>query len=129
MIILLDISCVVLQSDVKEALRTDGVEAANKLVQGNKEHSRSFLIGRLICKKESKEKSGTSSTSAVSDLYVSDLTGKIRAQLQQEMDEKLDQKVREMMKKLADKNPDLKVNIDESETSTEMSSGDDNVIS
>ncbi|KAL6526411.1 hypothetical protein OROHE_015420 [Orobanche hederae] len=35
---------------------------------------------------------------------MSDLTAKIRTQLQQEIDEKFDQKVREMMKKLAGQN-------------------------
>lgn len=118
-----------LQVDVKKALQHEGVEAANKLVHGGKEHHPSWLIGRLVRNKESKSKSSSTScdASSVPDNYVLDLTAKIRAQLQQEMDEKLDQKLREMMQKLSDQNPDLKVNLDDSKQSSEMSPGDDNV--
>ncbi|KAL6574731.1 hypothetical protein OROMI_012016 [Orobanche minor] len=116
--------------DVKKVLKTDGVEAADKLVHGDKKHRPSYLIGRLVQEKKPKSKSlapSASSSVQADDQYVSDLTAKIRAQLQQEMDEKLDKKVREMMKMLADKNPDLRLNIEDSEKATEESRGDDNV--
>ncbi|KAL6572319.1 hypothetical protein OROMI_013277 [Orobanche minor] len=116
--------------DVKKVLKTDGVEAADKLVHGDKKHRPSYLIGRLVQEKKPKSKSlapSASSSVQADDQYVSDLTAKIRAQLQQEMDEKLDKKVLEMMKMLADKNPDLRLNIEDSEKATEESRGDDNV--
>ncbi|KAL6555066.1 hypothetical protein OROGR_006324 [Orobanche gracilis] len=109
--------------DVKTILEAGGsIEAANKVVRGEKEHSPSWLVGRLIRKKQSKEKSATSTTSGASNQYIADLTEKIRAELTQEMDDKVDRKVREMMKKLADKNPALKFDID----ATDISSGNDN---
>ncbi|KAL6535019.1 hypothetical protein OROMI_026393 [Orobanche minor] len=113
--------------DVKKVLQTEGVEAANKLVHGGKEHSPSYLIGRLIRKKEPNSKSSTSSgTSSVQppapDQLVSDLTNKIRAELQQEMD----QKFQLMMKMFAENNPGLKLDtIEGSEKSAEVSHGDD----
>ncbi|KAL6558417.1 hypothetical protein OROMI_018767 [Orobanche minor] len=123
------------QVDVKKTLETQGVEAANKLVRGDKAHTPSYLIGRLIRKKEPKLNastySGTSSV-AVLDQFVSELTAKIIAQLQQEMDQKLEQKMREMMKMLAAKNLDLKLDTADdsvysvqSEKSAEVSQEDD----
>ncbi|KAK1394557.1 hypothetical protein POM88_013613 [Heracleum sosnowskyi] len=117
-------------ADIEKVLQNECAEATNKLVHGGKEHGPSYLIRRLIQKKEPKSKSKSSAspcTSSVPDQLVSDLTTKIRAQLQNEMDEKLEQKVREMMKMLADKNPDLKLNIEDSEKSVQVSDGDDSV--
>lgn len=111
-----------LQANVEKALNTQGIEAANQLVRDGKKHGPSYLIGRLIRKKQEKPVTETTSrTFSVPDDYVSDLTAKIRDQLEQEMNEKLDQKVREMMKKLADKNPDLNVPLDDSENSPDLS--------
>ena len=44
---------------------------------------------------------------------------KIRADIEKELDEKLEQKFQDMVKKLAEQNPDLKINLDESDKSTE----------
>lgn len=89
------------------------------MVRGEKEHNPSWLVGRFIRKKESKDKSETSTTSGASNQYMADLTEKIRAELTQEMDDKVDRKVREMMKKLADKNPTLKFDIDVTDIASE----------
>lgn len=111
-----------LQANVEKALNTQGIEAANQLVRDGKKHGPSYLIGRLIRKKQEKPVTETTSrTFSVPDDYVSDLTAKIRDQLEQEMNEKLDQKVREMIKKLVDKNPDLNMPLDDSENSPELS--------
>ncbi|XP_063948189.1 uncharacterized protein LOC135152261 [Daucus carota subsp. sativus] len=91
------------------------VEDANKLVYGDKKHSRSYLLGRLIQRREAKGKSVTHTEATISDQVLASLTEKIREQLAQEMEEKMDQKVREnvkaMVSKLAEKNPDLKIDI------------------
>lgn len=106
------------------------------MVLGGKEHSPSYLIGRLVRKKEPKSRpsrasSGTSSVQPPApDQLVADLTDKIRAQLQQEMDQKLDQKVQQMMKMLVANNPGLKLDtIEASEKSAEVSHGDDDDVS
>ncbi|KAL6509887.1 hypothetical protein OROGR_022375 [Orobanche gracilis] len=60
--------------DVKTILEAGGsIEAANKVVRGEKEHNPSWLVGRLIRKKQSKEKSATSTTSGASNQYIADL--------------------------------------------------------
>ncbi|KAL6550127.1 hypothetical protein OROMI_020615 [Orobanche minor] len=75
-----------------------------------------FLVTRKRDEKRtyraSKEKSSTSITN-VSDLYLEELTTKIRDELADKMEEKLNQKVRKMMNRLAERNPDLQVNMDE----------------
>ena len=110
-------------------METEGVEAANKLVCGGKELNQSYLVGRLIRKKERKSKTsqGTSSvpTPQLPDELVTDITAKIRAELEQEMDKKLDQKLRQMMKLLADKNPDLKVDSTGSDSDKTGTQGED----
>ena len=57
----------------------------------------------------------THTEATISDQVLASLTEKIREQLAQEMEEKMDQKVREnvkaMVSKLAEKNPDLKIDI------------------
>ncbi|XP_074338332.1 uncharacterized protein LOC141676560 [Apium graveolens] len=102
--------------DVKKNLKDGNIDAANELVRAGKELSRSYLVGRLIRKKESK---GNSPTRA-SDQYLANLTEKIRDELEQEMEEKMDRNVREfrdnikvMMSKLAEKNPELQIDIEE----------------
>lgn len=111
------------------------MEAANKLVYGGKEHSRSYLVGRLIRKKEAKGKLATRaatekiSTSTISDQHLASLTEKIRDQIAHEMDEKVEKKVREnvkmVMSKLAEKCPKLlKVDIDELSTMDPPNNGD-----
>ena len=95
------------------------MEAANKIVRSDKNHSSSWLLGRFIRKKEPKEKPTT--TCGTSDQYMADLTAKIRAELAQEMEEKVDKKVQAVMTKLAEKNPGFNFNIDESS----VSGGDD----
>ncbi|XP_063942347.1 uncharacterized protein LOC135150129 [Daucus carota subsp. sativus] len=101
--------------NVEKLLKTGTVEDANKLVYGDKKHSRSYLLGRLIQRREAKGKSVTHSEATISDQVLASLTEKIREQLAQEMEEKMDQKVREnvkaMVSKLAEKNPDLKIDI------------------
>ncbi|KAL8097245.1 hypothetical protein AgCh_030391 [Apium graveolens] len=77
--------------DVKKNLKDGNIDAVNELVRAGKEHSRSYLVGRLIQKKESKGD-----------------------------EEKMDWNVRElrdsikvMMSKLAEKNPELQIDIEE----------------
>nr|XP_017239854.1 PREDICTED: uncharacterized protein LOC108212644 [Daucus carota subsp. sativus] len=115
--------------DVKKALATEGEEAANKLVYGEKEHSPSYLIGRLIQKKEPKSKA-SAAPAQPPDEYVNQLTAKIKAQLQQEMEEKFDKKLQDMMKLLAEKNPSLNINVntEDPQKSDEMPNGDDNIV-
>ncbi|KAL8101227.1 hypothetical protein AgCh_033197 [Apium graveolens] len=102
--------------DVKKNLKDGNIDAANELVRAGKEHGRSYLVGRLIRKKESKGNSPT----RVSDQYLASLTEKIRDELKQEMEEKMDRNVRElrdsikvMLSKLAKKNPELQIDIEE----------------
>lgn len=87
------------------------------MVYGAKEHHPSYLIGRLVRKKQLKQKS--SGTSRIVSVPVPDFDyAKIRAELQKEMDEKLEKRLSEMMQKLAEKNPELNINLDESEKLT-----------
>lgn len=107
-----------LQDDVKRILKEGKVDAANELVYGGKEHSRSYLVGRLIRKKEPKEKSARTraTTSSISNQFLESMTEKIRDQLAQEMEEKMEkvrEKVMMLMSNLAEKNPELKIDIDE----------------
>ncbi|KAL8124445.1 hypothetical protein AgCh_012187 [Apium graveolens] len=59
--------------DVKKILQNGNIDAANEIVRGGKEHNRSYLVGRLIQKKEPKGNS-TSRASSISDQYLSSLT-------------------------------------------------------
>lgn len=98
------------------------VDAANELVYGGKKHGPSYLVGRLIRKKEPKGKSATCA-SAISDQYLASLTEKIRDEVKQEMEEKMNQNVQEvrelrdsikvMMSRLAEKNPELQIDVEE----------------
>ena len=110
-------------------MATEGEEAANKLVYGEKEHSPSYLIGRLIQKKEPKSKA-SAAPAQPPDEYVNQLTAKIKAQLQQEMEEIFDQKLQDIMKLLAEKNPSLNINVStkDPQKSDEMPNGDDNIV-
>lgn len=120
-----------MQSSVSKILEERGVEEANKIVHGGKKHSSSYLIGRLSKKRCSKEKTGPSPVCNSSDQFLVDLTAKIREQLSRETEEKVDRKVRDnvklMMSKIAEKNPELKVDIDELTAEPSIDHSNDNV--
>lgn len=105
------------QKNVEQTLKTDGAEAANKLVH-DKEHKPSYLIGRLIRKKEEKKQKAALGTTRTLSVPGHEYA-KIRADIEKELDEKLEQKFQDMVKKLAEQNPGLKINLDESDKSTE----------
>ncbi|KAL8092246.1 hypothetical protein AgCh_034510 [Apium graveolens] len=66
--------------DVRKNLKDGNIDTANEVVRAGKEHSRSYLVGRFIRKKES---NGNSPTRA-SDQYLASLTENIRDELKQE---------------------------------------------
>lgn len=112
------------QDDIELILKAGGnVEAANKLAYGGKEHGPSFLVGRVVKKKEGKGKASSSSV-VQKDQYEELLTAKIRAQLETEMEEKFDRKLQDAMRKLAEKNPELKINFNEGSSTGDVDSDD-----
>ena len=84
----------------------------------DKEHKPSYLIGRLIRKKEEKKQKAALGTTRTLSVPGHEYA-KIRADIEKELDEKLEQKFQDMVKKLAEQNPGLKINLDESDKSTE----------
>ncbi|KAL6558847.1 hypothetical protein OROMI_019197 [Orobanche minor] len=104
--------------NVEKLLKEGTVEEANEVVFGGKDHSRSFLVGRLIQKREPKKKFARPiATISISDKYVTSLTEKIRDQILEEMEEQVEKKVQDniklMISKLAEKNPNLNLGIEE----------------
>ncbi|KAL6581960.1 hypothetical protein OROMI_005974 [Orobanche minor] len=104
--------------DVEKLLKEGTVEDANELVYGGKDHKHSFLVGRLIEKREPKKRPRARQIPpTIPDQYVTSLTEKIREQIAQEMEEKVAKQVQEnvklMISKLAEKNPELKLDIED----------------
>lgn len=100
---------------MKKNLEHGNVEDANAIVYGGKEHSRSYLLGRLTRQREPKEKSATRTAPKISDEFMASVTEKIREQIAKDMEEKMEQKVREnvtlILSKFAEKNPALNVDV------------------
>ncbi|KAL6586142.1 hypothetical protein OROMI_002786 [Orobanche minor] len=104
--------------DVEKLLKEGTVEDANELVYGGKDHKHSFLVGRLNEKREPKKRPRARQIPpTIPDQYVTSLTEKIREQIAQEMEEKVAKQVQEnvklMISKLAEKNPELKLDIED----------------
>ncbi|KAL6547405.1 hypothetical protein OROMI_023126 [Orobanche minor] len=104
--------------NVEKLLKEGTVEEANEVVYGGKDHSRSFLVERLIKKREPKKISARPiATIPIPDKYVTSLIEKIRDQIVKEMEEQVEKKVQDniklMISKLAEKNPNLNLGIEE----------------
>ena len=90
-------------------------DEADEVVYGGKDHSRTFLVGRLIEKREPKKKTARP-LPTIPEKYVASLTEQIRDQIAKEMEEQVQKKVEDnvklMMSKLAEKNPGLNLDIE-----------------
>lgn len=86
-------------------------ESVEQIVNGDKVHGPSWLVGRYAAAKKMKNDGEGSSLSKVEEL-----TAVIRSQLEEEMEQKMNQKMKEnmmnFMKKLAEDNPNLTINIE-----------------
>ncbi|KAK1397011.1 hypothetical protein POM88_006874 [Heracleum sosnowskyi] len=104
-------------AEINKVLDAGGsVEDADRLVCAGT-HSSSWLLGRHVQKRQSKEKlAAPTSVSNISEDRLAELTTKID-QLTNEMDQRVNQKVQEslalMLNKLAEKIPSLQVNVND----------------
>nr|XP_017228464.1 PREDICTED: uncharacterized protein LOC108203795 [Daucus carota subsp. sativus] len=101
--------------NVKKLLKDGTIDEADEVVYGGKDHSRTFLVGRLIEKREPKKKIARP-LPTIPEKYVASLTEQIRDQIAKEMEEQVQKKVEDnvklMMSKLAEKNPGLNLDIE-----------------
>ncbi|KAL1805066.1 hypothetical protein ACET3Z_028134 [Daucus carota] len=100
--------------NVKNLLKDGTIDEASEVVYGGKDHSRTFLVGRLFQKKEPKKKNARP-LPTVPEMYMASLIEQIRDQIAKEMEGQVQKKVEDnvklMMSKLAEKNPGLNLDI------------------
>uniref|UniRef100_A0A164X872 Uncharacterized protein n=1 Tax=Daucus carota subsp. sativus TaxID=79200 RepID=A0A164X872_DAUCS len=95
-------------TNLKKLLSSGQQDEADALVSHDKEHGRTWLVGRG-------GKASGVKDHAPSDRFVQELATKIKLDLEQELESKVNKKVQENMawvlKKLGDANPGLKLDI------------------